>query len=186
MEEPKLLREVHLCKGRRVSLYQRIYCYKNREFVRDVVKFGEAVAIIPFINDKEIIMLRQFRAPIGKWIYEIPAGKIEPGEDIYETTRRELVEETGYYPEHIEKLLSVYPTPGYSDEIIHIVLARKLKFVGARPEVGELIEIKIMSLEDAIRLVLSQEVVDSKTLIALTVYYLKHVLRDATYVHVTS
>ncbi|MCD6278500.1 MAG: NUDIX hydrolase [Desulfurococcales archaeon] len=166
--EVKLLSEEVLCRGRRVTLISREYLMKGRVVRRDIVHFGQAVAIVPLLSSREILLLRQFRAPVGKWVYEVPAGMMEEGEDVATAAKRELIEETGYEAESIERLVSVYTAPGYSDEVLHIVVAKNLKYVGARPEPGELIEVIKLSLEEALRKVFAQEIADAKTVIALT------------------
>ncbi len=166
--EVRLLNEKVLCRGRRVTLISREYLMGGRVVKRDIVHFGEAVAIVPLLNENEVVLLRQFRAPVGTWVYEVPAGVIEESEDVESAARRELIEETGYNAGVIEKVLSVYTAPGYSDEVLHIVIARELKYVGARPEPGELIEVIKLKVDEAIRKILTQEVADAKTVIALT------------------
>ena len=171
--EIKLLSEKVLCRGKRVTLISREYLMGGRVVKRDIVHFGEAVAIVPLLSEKEVILLRQFRAPVGTWVYEVPAGVIEENEDVESAARRELIEETGYDAGAIERVVSVYTAPGYSDEILHIVIARDLRYVGARPEPGELIEVIRLGLDEALRKVLAQEVADAKTVIALALLKLK-------------
>lgn len=162
-----LIEEHLLCRGKRVELFQRVYRYGNEVFVKDVIRFGQSVAVIPFKDVNKIIMIKQFRAAVGKWIYEIPAGRIEPGENIENTVLRELREEVGYEAKQLEKLVSVYISPGYSDEVIHIYVARDLVYVGSSPEKGELIEVIEIDLDKALEMIISSDIVDAKTLIAL-------------------
>ncbi len=171
--EVKLLNEEVLCRGRRVTLISREYLMEGRVVRKDVVHFGQAVAIIPLLSSSEVVLLRQFRAPVRAWVYEVPAGLIEEGEDIVSAAKRELIEETGYDAGVIERLVSVHTSPGYSDEVLHIVVARNLKYVGARPEPGELIEVIKLRLDEALEKVLAQEVADAKTVIALTLLKLR-------------
>ena len=163
----EVLRDEVMFRGRRVSLIKRFVRIKDKVVTREVVSFGEAVAMVPLLPDGSVVLIRQFRSPIKKWIYEIPAGKVEPSEDPLETVRRELVEEIGYEVDSIEHLVSVHTTPGYSDEVLHIFLVKCSKEVGARPEPYELIERVKVPLDRAIELVLSEDVVDAKTLLAL-------------------
>lgn len=162
----ELVNEKTLCRGKRVTLAQRIYSLKGRQFVRDIVVFGQSVAIVPVIGD-EVILIKQFRAPIGGWVLEVPAGRVDPGESPEETARRELVEEIGYFPRKLEKLGSLYVSPGYSDEILHVFLAEELEYVGNRPEPGELIEVVRLRLLDALNVVLSESVADAKTVASI-------------------
>lgn len=160
--------ERELCRGRRVRLLQRVYETSRRDsFVRDIVVFGESVGVVPLLEGDRVVLLRQYRAPFEKWIYEIPAGRVEDGESVEEAARRELVEETGYYPGRLVYIKSFYPTPGYSDEVLHLFLGTELVYQGQRPEKGELLEVVVMGLGEAIETVMSQDPVDAKTLIGL-------------------
>jgi ADP-ribose pyrophosphatase len=141
-------------------------------FTKDVVRFGQAVAIIPIIGD-EVILIKQFRPSLNKWILEVPAGRVEVNEALEDTARRELIEEVGYDAKTLIKLVSIYPAPGYSDEVLHIFLAKDLTYVGSKLEVGELIEVVKVRLDSALDLVLSDDVVDAKTLISLLILKLK-------------
>ncbi|MEM1931730.1 MAG: NUDIX hydrolase [Sulfolobales archaeon] len=162
----RLLDEKVLCRGKRVALVQRTYSYGEQVFIRDVVAFGQSVALVPLVGD-EILLVKQFRAPIGDWVIEVPAGRVNPGETPEEAARRELVEETGYYPRKLDKLGSISMSPGYSDEILHVYLAEDLEFVGSSPEPGELIEVIRLKLADALDVVLSKPVSDAKTLASI-------------------
>jgi ADP-ribose pyrophosphatase len=141
-------------------------------FTKDVVRFGQAVAIIPIIGD-EVILIKQFRPSLDKWVLEVPAGRVEINEALEDTARRELIEEVGYDAKTLIKLVSIYPAPGYSDEVLHIFLAKDLTYVGSKPEVGELIEVVKVRLDSALDLVLSDDAVDAKTLISLLILKLK-------------
>jgi ADP-ribose pyrophosphatase len=165
--ELELVEERILCKGKRVILAERTYKYKGSTFTKDVVKFGEAVAIIPLKDSGSVVLVRQFRAPINSWILEVPAGRVEPQENPEEAAHRELVEEIGYKAAKLTKLASICMSPGYSDEVLHIYLAEGLKYVGTKPEPGELIRVEEMTLKEALKTILSEKIADSKTLIAL-------------------
>ena len=168
--EIRLLDEEVLCRGRRVTLYSRRYWVEGREVVRDVVHFGESVAIVPVKENGKIVLIRQFRAPIGRWIIEVPAGRVEEGEDWRSAATRELEEETGYNAAHVKKLASTYVSPGYSDEIVHITLAEELVYVGGHPESSEVIEIIEISYEKVLEYIYKGIINDAKTIIALLLY----------------
>lgn len=160
--------------GRRFNVLKVLYRINGSLHTGEVVDFGNAVAILPFTNDGKVIILRQYRVAIDKWIYEIPAGKVEEGESPEETAVREMIEETGYRPGRLIKLITIYPSPGYSNEILHIFEARELTYIGARREKDELINVIVMDYNEALNRVLSEEVADSKTLVALLYYAYKH------------
>ncbi|RLG86095.1 MAG: NUDIX hydrolase [Thermoprotei archaeon] len=163
--------------GRRFNVLRVLYRINGSQHIGEVVDFGNAVAILPFTNDGKIIMLRQYRVAINKWIYEIPAGKVEESESPEETAVREMIEETGYRPGRLIKLITIYPSPGYSNEILHIFEARDLTYIGAKREEDELINVIVMDYNEALNRVLSEEVADGKTLIALLYYAYKHGIR---------
>ncbi len=95
----------------------------GRETVREIVEHPGSVVIVPVTVDDEVILIRQFRHATGRTLLELPAGLIDPGEEILETARRELHEETGYVAETLRHLTTVYVSPGYSEERTSIVLA---------------------------------------------------------------
>jgi ADP-ribose pyrophosphatase len=169
----KILETKELCKGKRIRLYMKKYQVDDRVVDGDAVEFGESVAILPIKDENKIVLLRQFRIPIGRWIYEIPAGRMEKGEDWRISANRELLEETGYIARKLEKICSIYMVPGYSDEIIHIIIAKNLIYKGVKPDEGEIIEIKEVTLEEAKNLIFRQEVGDAKSIIALSLYLMK-------------
>jgi len=167
--EPRVVEERTIFSGKRLSLVIRVVESSGSRFLREVVKFGEAAAALPILDDGRIVLVKQFRAAIGGWVLEIPAGKVEPGESPEECIARELVEEIGYRARRIEKLASVYTTPGYSNEILHIFIARDLEYVGPKPEKGEFIKIVTMSPDEVLSSA-RNNVVDAKTLLAVSLY----------------
>ncbi|RLG89519.1 MAG: ADP-ribose pyrophosphatase [Thermoprotei archaeon] len=137
---------------------------------KEIVEFPGAVAILPLIDNRKLVMIRQYRVPIKSWIYEIPAGTLKPCEKPEECALRELEEETGYSATELEKLLEIYPTPGYSSEIIHIYIARGLKKGRPRTERDEVIETMEVDLDKAIEMIREGIIRDGKTIIALLYY----------------
>jgi len=157
-------------EGRKFDIYAGEYRLPNNVTVyREYVDFGESVAILP-IRDNEILLIKQYRMPINKWIYEVPAGTLEKGEDPSECAVRELIEETGYKPREIIHLFSMYLSPGYSNEYMHVYLARDLEYVGARPEKGELINIEWVRLDKALDLIRENSIEDGKSIAAILYY----------------
>lgn len=126
-----------------------------------------AVIIAPFKDDDTVVMMRQFRPTLKKYIYELPAGTLDPHESTAVCARRELLEETGYKAARITKLGSIYPVPGYSTEVIHIFKAQKLTMAAAEPEDYEVIETILMSRQDIKRLLKSGKLMDAKSICAL-------------------
>ncbi|MDY0035230.1 MAG: NUDIX hydrolase [Zoogloea oleivorans] len=135
--------------------------------VREYVKHPGAVVVIPVCEDGLLIFERQFRYPLGRAFLELPAGKIDAGEDILACARRELQEETGYEGEHWRHLGVMHPCIGYSDERIEIFLATGLTHVGHALDEGEFLEIVHMSLVAARAAVFDGRITDAKTITAL-------------------
>ncbi|QOJ79102.1 NUDIX hydrolase [Infirmifilum lucidum] len=138
---PEVVGDTLLCEGRRVRLYRREVRYGGKTYVRDVVAFGQGVVIVPVKSDGRIVFVEQWRAPLKRWVIELPAGKLEEGEKPLEAARRELEEETGYRAGKWEYVGGFSVAPGYSDEVLHFFIASGLEHVGARPELGEVIRV---------------------------------------------
>ena len=128
----------------------------------------EATAIIPFISDDEIIMVRQFRYALGRDTLEIPAGKVDPGERPEGCVRRELLEETGYVAGEINAILTYAPAIGYSNELIHIYSARHLKKVNEKIDEREISALERLSINRLKELIRGGEILDGKTLLGLS------------------
>ena len=134
---------------------------------RDIVRHPGAVAIVPFLPDGRIVLVRQYRYAAGKPLLEIPAGTLEEGEDPLECARRELIEETGYEASELTAILSCYMAPGYSDEVIHFFEAGGLREVGISPEEDESIEVEVSELGEIIRMIEENIIEDAKTIIGI-------------------
>jgi ADP-ribose pyrophosphatase len=133
----------------------------------DVVEHRGSYGIVATPSPLEIVLVRQYRHPTGRSLWEIPAGTAEPGEGTLEGALRELAEETGYRAESARLLGSVYVTPGFCDELMHFVHADGLTLGEQKLDDDERIVVKKFTIEDAQRLVEFGEIADAKTLIAL-------------------
>ena len=112
-------------------------------------------------------MVSQYRIAAREMMMEIPAGKIDNGEEPLECGKRELIEETGYAAEEFTYLGTYYATPGYCEEKLHLYLARKLKFVGQHLDEGEFLNVKKYKLDDLCNMVMENKINDAKTAIAI-------------------
>ncbi|MGC9147252.1 MAG: NUDIX hydrolase [Infirmifilum sp.] len=148
--EPISIRDELLCQGSRVKLYRRLVEYEGKLISRDVVAFGEAAVIVPVKSENRLVFVKQWRAPLRRWIIELPAGRVEQGEEPLIAAKRELEEETGFIAEKWELLGSFSVAPGYSDEVLTFFLAENLRYVGEHPEIGELVETVEMTPEEYI------------------------------------
>lgn len=136
--------------------------------VREVIRHVGAVAVVPLTEDGEVICVRQFRYPVGKVLLEIPAGKLDgKGEDVREAALRELREETGALCEQLIDIGPLYPTPAYSDEVIHLFLAKGLTFGETDPDEDEFLDVVRVPLCELVDMVLRGEIADSKTQAAI-------------------
>jgi ADP-ribose pyrophosphatase len=132
-----------------------------------VIQHPGAVAIVPFAEDGQVILIRQYRLAAQDYLLEIPAGTLEVGEDPRTCAERELQEEAGYFPAQLESLGSFYVAPGMSTEIIHLFVARDLYPSQLEKDDDELIEVLKMPLADALAKITSGEIRDGKTIIGL-------------------
>ncbi len=139
----------------------------GHETTREYLVHPGAVLVVPILDDGKLVFERQFRYPLRRAFIELPAGKIDPDEDILVTGQRELLEETGYMAREWRHLTSLHPCIGYSDEIIHIFLATGLAAGDHRRELEESLEVFTMSLTDAMAAMRRGEITDGKTMIAL-------------------
>lgn len=126
-----------------------------------------AVIIAPFLSKDKILFMKQYRPALKKYIYELPAGTLDPNESLLTCAKRELIEETGYRTSTIKKIGQIYPVPGYSTEIIHIFKAEKLVAGVAEPEVYEVIKLHPMTKAQVIRLFKKGQLQDGKSICAL-------------------
>lgn len=153
----------------------------NRDTVRfpdgttaemDICRHPGASAVVPFLSNPEadepqILMLRQYRYAAGGYLYEIPAGRLDGDESPATCAARELKEETGCTAERIEPLTSILTTPGFTDEVIHLFMATGLTHGEPNREADEFVDLVIMRLSEALELISTGEITDSKTALAL-------------------
>jgi ADP-ribose pyrophosphatase len=139
----------------------------GKKAVREFMEHPGAVAAIPFLDNDTIILVKQYRYPVRELTYEIPAGKLDKGERPDACVRRELEEETGYRAGKIKRVASFWPTPAFSDEVIYIYEAHDLKPSRRSPDEDEFIDHCEMSMAEALRLIKTGKIRDSKTMIAL-------------------
>lgn len=141
---------------------------------REFIDHPGSVAVVPVLNNRTIVMVRQYRHPAGKVLLEIPAGTLERGERPEECAKRELIEETGYRPGNLKELQQCYLAPGYSSELIHIYLATNLSKTVRRPELDEFIETSEVELRNIIDMIDKGEIHDAKTICGVLTFILSH------------
>ncbi|WP_423055318.1 NUDIX hydrolase [Zhaonella formicivorans] len=155
-------------RGKVVSLrLEEVQLPDGRTTTREIVEHPGAVAVIPLLNSGEIAMVKQYRKPVGKVLYELPAGKLERGEEPLNCARRELLEETGLTASQITKLLEFYTTPGFSDEVMHLYLATGLEQGEQRLDSDEFLQLERFPLATLLKMVREGQIQDAKTIIGL-------------------
>ncbi len=136
---------------------------------RAVVRHPGSAVVMP-VEDDRVLLVRQFRLPAGKELWELPAGKVDEGETPLESAKRELAEETGYTAEHWEPLIAYYPTPGYVEEKMSLFLAKTLHHGVATPMDDERIETRWFGRRELNDLIDAGELEDGKTLIGFLLW----------------
>lgn len=145
----------------------RVLLPNGKESTREVVGHPGAVAVVPVTTDGRVILVRQFRYPVGEILLEIPAGKLDGGENPDDCARRELEEETGFVAGSLEKLTSFFTAPGFTNEIIHLYIARDLVQAAQKLDGDEFIDVEYYSRQQLKELVASNAIKDAKTLVGL-------------------
>ena len=162
--EERTVSTENIFKGRIIDVKLHKVMMPNGETAeREIVGHPGGVGIVALTNDGKMILVRQFRKPLEKAIYEIPAGKLDPNEEIEICGRRELLEETGATAENFEYLGYMYPSPGFTDEVTHIYLATGLSFGDANPDEDEFLDIEFFELDKVKKMIMNNEISDGKT-----------------------
>jgi ADP-ribose pyrophosphatase len=155
-------------KGRVLDInIERIRLPNGNDVDLEIVRHPGGACALPLHDDGDVTLIRQYRQPAGEIIWEIPAGRIDAGEDPESCARRELEEEAGLTAGRMEKLSSFMTTPGFCSEVLHIYLAKDLIHCGQRLEHDESLEVVKLPIRDAMKMVLNGEINDGKTMIAL-------------------
>lgn len=147
------IEEVELPSGRRCTL--------------DVLKHPGAAAAVLFTSTTRVVLLRQYRHAVGLWLWEIPAGKLDPGEGPAECIAREIEEETGYRARSIDKLGVMVPAPAYTDERIWLYEARDVELGTMAHGADEEIEVHEFEFDEALAMIVRGDIIDAKTIAGL-------------------
>lgn len=139
----------------------------GKEATRDVVRHPGAAVVIPVKDNGNILLVKQYRKPCDMISLEIPAGKLDKGEDPVVCAERELAEETGYHARKLQKVMTIHSAPGFSDEVLHMYVATGLTKCEACPDDDEFITCGEYPLSDCVYMVDNGEITDAKTIIGI-------------------
>lgn len=165
--EEKTLDTERLFEGKIINVRRDRVTVMEGESFREIVEHNGGAVIAAVKPDGNMIMVRQFRKPAERVMLEVPAGKIDPGEDPAVTAVRELKEETGYTAGKIRKLTQMYPSVGYSEEVLHLYLCTALKAGDASPDENEAIDIEEYPVDTLVQMVMNGEIQDGKSQVAI-------------------
>jgi ADP-ribose pyrophosphatase len=172
MQEETLLSTKRVYSGKVLKLDLDTVALPNgRTTELEILRHPGASAVVPLKEDGRVVLIRQLRHATGGFIYEIPAGKLDPQEDPRVCAARELEEEVGYCAGHLELLTSIWTAPGFTDEVIHIFLGTNLEVGEQNLDQDEVLEIVEWPLEEAISKIQDGTIRDAKTIIGLQMVF---------------
>jgi ADP-ribose pyrophosphatase len=155
-------------KGRAVNfVVDTVRLPDGKKATREFMDHPGAVGVVPWLDRETIVMVRQYRHPVGKVTLELPAGKLDPGESKLACVKRDLAEETGYTAKSIKPLINYWPTPAFANEVLYLYTATGLKPGEVRADDDEFIEAVAVPFRRALAMVLDGRIMDSKTVVGL-------------------
>jgi ADP-ribose pyrophosphatase len=179
--EEKTLSTQQIFTGKVISLQvDEVELPNGKKAKRELIKHPGAVAIISITAENKLVLVEQYRKALQRTIVEIPAGKLEKGEEPLECAKRELEEETGYECKSIELITSFYTSPGFADEIVHVYLAKGLskKEDAAGLDEDEFVNLLEWSLEEAKAAIEAKQIYDAKTVFAVQYLQLQEAIKQ--------
>lgn len=177
--EEKTLSTEKIFEGKVISLQvDEVELPDGNRSKREIIKHPGAVAVIAVTEENKILMVEQYRKAMERSLVEIPAGKLEKGEDPVDSACRELEEETGYECERMEPITSFYTSPGFADELVHLFFAHSIrkKENAAQVDEDEFVELYELSLEEAVEYMKEGKIRDAKTAYAIQYLQLRKAL----------
>ena len=164
----KFLKSEEVFTGNLLTVYcDQVELPNGKEASREFIRHPGAIAVVPVTDDGKIVLVRQYRYPVGKNMLEVPAGKLDKGEQPDQCVLRELEEETGYVAKNIRKLSSIYTTPGFTDEVIHLYIAEELTLAKQCPDEDEFLDVEIYTKEEIRAMIEDGTINDAKSMLAL-------------------
>ena len=164
----KFLASQKVFEGKLLTVYcDKVELPNGKEASREFIRHPGAVAVVPITHDGKVVLVRQYRYPLGKTVLEVPAGKLDTGEEPDDCVLRELEEETGYIAQRIRKLSSIYTTPGFTDEVIHLYIADQLTLAKQCPDEDEFLDVEVYTKEEIKAMIEDGTINDAKSMLAL-------------------
>lgn len=163
----KVIDRKNVFKGSIIDLFVETVVFPGQQAEMECISHPGGAAVVPLLPDESIVLIKQYRHCIGDTIWEIPAGRLEPGENPLDCAKRELEEEVGYKAARIRILTEIYSAPAYCTEIISIFLADDLKPSEQSLDDDEIIEVVTIPLVDAVEKVKAGEIKDAKTVVGI-------------------
>jgi ADP-ribose pyrophosphatase len=165
-------------RGKVVNLLvDTILLASGRTVIREVVQHPGGVVAVPIMDNGNLLLVRQYRYPLQKYILEFPAGKLDSNQSPLDTIRRELEEEAGYRATTWSHECSFYTSPGFSNELLHLFLARNLTPAAQRLEDGEHITVETYSLEQCLEKIKGGDIADGKTILGILWFAGKNLMK---------
>ena len=178
--EEKTLKTEKIYQGKIIDLQvDEVSLPDGKTSKRELIKHPGAVAVIALTPEGKIVMVEQYRKALEQSIVEIPAGKLEKGEEPMKTAERELEEETGYACKKMKPLISFYTSPGFADELVHLFIAEDIYQLenASEEDEDEFVELLEVSLEEAQSMIEEQRIYDAKTAYAVQYLQLKEAMK---------
>jgi ADP-ribose pyrophosphatase len=166
-EQPEVLSSEEVYKGQLIGVVRDTVREADKTYVREVVRHPGGAAVVAYFEDGTVALVSQYRHPTVRYVLELPAGKLDPGERPEETAARELEEELGVVAGRLEQLSEFYTTPGFCAEKLWVFLAADLRETATRHEEDEIIEVVRLPFARALEMIASREIEDAKTIIGL-------------------
>jgi len=172
--EEKTVSSNKIFAGKIIKLFvDEVLLPNGQHSKREIVKHPGAVATIAVTKDEKLVLVKQYRKALEKITLEIPAGKLEAGEEPVACARRELEEETGYRAKKMKPLYSFYTSPGFADEMIHLFWAEELEQGRVNPDQDEFVDLVELTMDECFAAIEAQQICDAKTILAVQLWKLK-------------
>ena len=164
----KMIKVDRVYKGNEISLDKITWRLKEKKREKEVVVFPNTVAVLPIIGKDKVVLVKQYRFPAKKELWEIPAGKLDKGEKPKEGARRELEEETGFKAGKLERTAEFYISPGYTTEYMCLFRTHLSKKIGQSLDDGEIISrVKVFDIKKVLEMIKKKQIIDVKTILAV-------------------